>query len=240
MSAPLFVILLVCFASVALADDFKTIDGKENKNAKVSRVEPDGLVLSSKSGISKVYFTELPKEVQERFGSDPGKADVHSAVQDAAPEPPPSQQKEEERQRAQAAEKNLSKEGSKKVTVASEIQRGYSAVIHLPLSGSFLTESEKILGVFERNKQGQTDSDGFMLGATFAEWLLSEIAAERSVSSINPANVAELARRFEADSFREWQQRAASMGLTDQQLCELVHADCNVVRSRIEATSLRH
>jgi len=100
MSAPLFVILLVCFASVALADDFKTIDGKEYKNAKVSRVEPDGLVLSSKSGISKVYFTELPKEVQERFGYDPGKADVHSAVQDAAPEPPPSQQKEEERQRA--------------------------------------------------------------------------------------------------------------------------------------------
>jgi len=59
--------LLLCFASVALADDFKTIDGKEYKNATVSRVEPDGIVLSSKSGISKVYFTELPKEVQERL-----------------------------------------------------------------------------------------------------------------------------------------------------------------------------
>jgi hypothetical protein len=33
----------------------------------VSRVEPDGIVLKSQSGISKVYFTELPKEVQERF-----------------------------------------------------------------------------------------------------------------------------------------------------------------------------
>ena len=54
-------------ASIALAEDFKTIKGKEYKNATVSHVEPDGLVLKTKAGISKVYFTELPKEVQERF-----------------------------------------------------------------------------------------------------------------------------------------------------------------------------
>jgi len=54
-------ILAALSASLALADDFKTIGGKEYKNAKVSRVEPDGIVLVTKSGISKVYFTELPK-----------------------------------------------------------------------------------------------------------------------------------------------------------------------------------
>src|SRR6266480_1924450 len=59
--------VILCFASVALAEDFKAIDGKEYKNVTVSRVEPDGIVLMSSSGISKVYFTELPKEVQERF-----------------------------------------------------------------------------------------------------------------------------------------------------------------------------
>jgi hypothetical protein len=53
--------------SLALADDFKTIRGKEYKNATINRVEPDGLVLRTKSGISKVYFTELPQDVQERF-----------------------------------------------------------------------------------------------------------------------------------------------------------------------------
>jgi hypothetical protein len=63
-------ILAALSASIALADDFKTIDGKEYKNVTVNRVEPDGLVLKSKSGISKVYFTELPKEVQERFHYD--------------------------------------------------------------------------------------------------------------------------------------------------------------------------
>jgi hypothetical protein len=65
--APIVAILASLFASIAIADDFKTIDGKEYKNAKVSRVEPDGLVLMTKSGISKVYFAELPKEVQERY-----------------------------------------------------------------------------------------------------------------------------------------------------------------------------
>jgi len=60
-------ILILFSASVALADDFKLIDGKEYKNVTVSRVEPDGIVLRTKSGISKLYFVELPKEVQERF-----------------------------------------------------------------------------------------------------------------------------------------------------------------------------
>src|SRR4029077_21234697 len=76
------VILIVCFASIALAEDFKTTKGKEYKNATVSRVEPDGIVLRSKSGMSKVYFTELPKEVQERFHYDPANAaQFNAAVQ---------------------------------------------------------------------------------------------------------------------------------------------------------------
>jgi hypothetical protein len=65
MSTPGLSFLIVCFASIALADDFKTINGKEYKNATVTRVEPDGILLKTKSGISKVYFTELPKEVQD-------------------------------------------------------------------------------------------------------------------------------------------------------------------------------
>ena len=76
-------ILAALSASIALADDFKTIDGKEYKNAKVSRVEPDGIVLRTKSGISKLYFTELPKEIQERFNYNPANAAAQSAQQHA-------------------------------------------------------------------------------------------------------------------------------------------------------------
>ncbi len=83
MSAPAFLILIVCFTSVALADDFKTIDGKEYKNATISRVEADGILLITKSGITKVYFTELPKEVQERFHYDAAQAAQFTTAQQA-------------------------------------------------------------------------------------------------------------------------------------------------------------
>src|ERR1700745_2664797 len=73
--------LILCFATVALADDFKTVQGKEYKNVTVNRVEPDGLVLKSKSGISKVYFVELPKEVQERFHYNSAVASAYSVRQ---------------------------------------------------------------------------------------------------------------------------------------------------------------
>jgi hypothetical protein len=63
-------ILAALSTSFALAEDFKTIEGKEYKNAKVSRVEADGIVLITKSGISKVYFVELRKEIQERLHYD--------------------------------------------------------------------------------------------------------------------------------------------------------------------------
>jgi hypothetical protein len=60
-------ILAVLFASLALSEDFKTTNGKVYKDATVSRIEGDGIVLRTEAGISKVYFTELPQEVQERF-----------------------------------------------------------------------------------------------------------------------------------------------------------------------------
>jgi hypothetical protein len=59
--------LAVLSASLALAEDFKTIKGKEYKDATIIRVERDGIVLRTKTGISKVYFVELPQDVQEKF-----------------------------------------------------------------------------------------------------------------------------------------------------------------------------
>ena len=71
-------ILASLSVSLALAEDFKTVSGKIYKDATISHVEADGIVLRTKTGISKVYFAELPKDVQERFhyGSAPptGKA----------------------------------------------------------------------------------------------------------------------------------------------------------------------
>jgi len=66
-------ILAVLSASLAVAEDFKTINGKIYKDATISRVEADGLILRTKTGISKVYFIELPKDVRERFLPTPAK-----------------------------------------------------------------------------------------------------------------------------------------------------------------------
>jgi hypothetical protein len=63
--------LVILLASVALAEDFKTVTGKEFQDATVIRVEGDGIVLRTKTGISKVYFVELPRDVQEKFRPAP-------------------------------------------------------------------------------------------------------------------------------------------------------------------------
>jgi len=73
--------LILCFTTVAVADEFKLVSGKEYKDATVTRVEPDGIVLKTKSGISKVYFVELPKDVQERFHYNAAIASAYSAQQ---------------------------------------------------------------------------------------------------------------------------------------------------------------
>src|SRR6516162_3277892 len=74
-------ILVVCVASVAVADDFRLINGREYKDATVFRVEPDGIVLRTNAGIAKVYFVELPQEDQERFHYNPAVAAAYSAHQ---------------------------------------------------------------------------------------------------------------------------------------------------------------
>ena len=60
-------ILAVLSASLAVAEDFKTIKGKMYKDATITRVEADGIVVRTKAGISKIYFVELPKDVQDGF-----------------------------------------------------------------------------------------------------------------------------------------------------------------------------
>lgn len=69
-------ILVLLSAAFALAEDFKTIRGRVYKDATVIRVEADGIVLKTKTGISKVYFVELPNDVWQRFHPTPAKTAV--------------------------------------------------------------------------------------------------------------------------------------------------------------------
>jgi len=106
MSAKVFTLFILCFASAVVAEDFTTVNGKEYTEATVTRVDPDGIVVKTKSGITKLYFTELPKEVQERFHNDSAKAASYSSEQTANYTAYQKQQEETQRRQAEADAKN--------------------------------------------------------------------------------------------------------------------------------------
>ena len=105
MDTRVLTFLIFSVALAASSEDFKTVNGKEYKDATVTRVEPDGIVLRTKSGISKVYFAELPKEIQHRFNYDPEQAAAYSAQQAADYAAVQKQQDEALRQKAEASQK---------------------------------------------------------------------------------------------------------------------------------------
>ncbi len=105
VNTKLLTVLILSFGSAALSEDFKTVNGKEYKDATVSRVEPDGIVVKTKLGISKLSFAELPKEVQERFHYDPQKAGAYAAEQAANYTAYQKQQEDSQRERENAASK---------------------------------------------------------------------------------------------------------------------------------------
>ena len=102
MTAKVLTLFILCFTSAAVAEDFTTVNGKEYKEATVTRVDPDGIVVKTKSGITKVYFTELPRQVQERFHYDSAKAASYSSEQTANYTAYQKQQEEAQRQQAEA------------------------------------------------------------------------------------------------------------------------------------------
>jgi len=106
MSAKVFTLFILCFTSAAVAEDFTTVNGKEYTEATVTRVDPDGIVVKTKSGITKVYFTELPRQVQERFHYDSAKAASYSSEQTANYTAYQKQQEETQRRQAEADAKN--------------------------------------------------------------------------------------------------------------------------------------
>lgn len=106
MSTKVLTFLILSFISAGFAEDLKTINGKEYRDATISRVEPDGIVVKTKSGIAKVYFIELPKDVQERFHYDSEKAASYSSEQAANYAAYQKQQEEARRQKVDADAKN--------------------------------------------------------------------------------------------------------------------------------------
>ena len=73
MQTKLFTILLLSFAAAALSEDFKTVNGKEYKDATVTRVEPDGIVVKTNSGSRRFTSPNCRKTFRNTFITTPEK-----------------------------------------------------------------------------------------------------------------------------------------------------------------------
>jgi len=128
VNAKVLTFLILSFTSAVFSEDFKTVNGKEYKDASITRVDPDGIVVKTKSGIAKVYFAELPKDVQERFHYDQQKASAYSAEQAANYTAYQKQQEEAQRQQEAATAKQktilLEQDATKNRTQALQARYG--------------------------------------------------------------------------------------------------------------------
>ena len=186
MNRSTFVILIVCFASIALADDFKTTKGKEYKNATVMRVEADGIVVRTKEGISKLYFAELPDDVQARFGHDPAKIEAEAAAARAAQEKRIEEQKAAEHQRIEEQKAAERQHAETEKNAESDLKRAEQWVVAQVAAGKTADLSEQF-----PDKQ----KDKRKLSAHFLEALLtgalSDVKPHRHGVRINGAIIDE-------------------------------------------------
>jgi hypothetical protein len=161
MSVPAFAILISCLASAALADDFKTTEGKEYKNATVFCVEPDGIVIKTKSGISKVYFSELPQEVQERFHHGSQWSAQHPARANEEIRIPQQQKIEEDQKREDEAPGNLEIEEQQQRAVLAKAES--IRIPYIEFRDVTVREAVEFL-VAQRQEIDPGGTGGFLIG----------------------------------------------------------------------------
>ena len=154
MRTRLFAILLFSFVAAALSEDFKTVNGKEYKDAAVTRVEPDGIVIKTTSGITKVYFTELPKDVQDRFHYDSAKAASYSSEQAANYTAYQMQQDEIQRQQQAADTK------SNAALAAQQAATNHKQALQARYTALQKQEDELLLQIGEAKKPGPEYRNG--------------------------------------------------------------------------------
>jgi hypothetical protein len=190
---------LLLILGSARSDDFKTTNGKEYKNATVTGVEADGIMVKTKGGISKVYFAELPTDVQERFHYDPQKAAAASAGQAASIQQANQQIEEANKQRQK--EKQVALESSRRAT--GEAAKAQNTTIE---PGNKTATGRHVVGVGGVN--------GLEVETSQKELQLETAAREEAMSP------EEKARRYARDmkTYEGAKQAAARRGLDSNKI----------------------
>jgi Superinfection immunity protein len=182
MSTPTFVILIVCFAALALGDDLKTINGIEYKRVKVSRVEPDGIVIIHKTGVTKLLFSELPTEVQQQFGHGPAKIEAKSPAARTGEE---KEERVAQQKKPQETKPTLLIKATALITgVIAPMTHGVWIVLVIAV-GLFLYFIPSMVGLRKADAVAIFVFN-FFLGWTFLGWVLALVWACTKDRVINP------------------------------------------------------
>ncbi len=102
MKSVIALLALIITVGQLFADDFTLVNGRQYKGVTVTRVEVDGLMVMTDSGIEKLLFTWLPKDVQQKYNYNP-QAAASYALQEALAQQLRSRAAEQDRQEAAAA-----------------------------------------------------------------------------------------------------------------------------------------
>ena len=70
----LVLIIFFSICRIASAEELTLSNGKVYSDYTITRVEPDGISIKHAAGIIKVYFWELPADIQQKYNYDAAKA----------------------------------------------------------------------------------------------------------------------------------------------------------------------
>lgn len=135
---------------------------------------------------------------------------------------------------------DLNAPAEKKVTVGSEILRGSSAIFNATLkieAANILGRLHAIDAVFDLERQTNTDTEAFLLGASLLAWLdLDNVlnSAEQSPNSVFfPPGKVQLVENSAKSYFNDFRKIQKQLNLDDKTICEATHLNYSVVKSRI-------
>jgi hypothetical protein len=126
------------------------------------------------------------------------------------------------------------------ITVGSEIKRGRDAVFNADMelqSAASVNVSavyDAIEKVINKNKQQNTDTDGFLLGSQFYAWIKMTILTKLdSPKFVDTAMARRLARIY----FNNYRKLQRQMGVSDAALCDIAEVRYDGIKSDIETWS---
>jgi len=125
----------------------------------------------------------------------------------------------------------------KTVTVGSEIKRGSSAVfeaqLELPTNIDVVAAWRAANTVITQNRQRNTDTDGFLLGAHFRAWTKMAVLANLDSPVVDAARAHELGRIY----FAEYRKLQRQLGIDDATLSNLAGIRHDGIKNDIDKWS---